>query len=225
MSSNRECAGVCAKATRGLVAALVVGAMSGVFAPAQAQDDGPGRKIARQVGVLEKVLDQVLIDSPNFLVPGRNNARGIFLEEFGALLTFEASLVSKGGMNFEFDWPGGYRIEENEKGDKVIVIPKRSRDEDEDERERSPRRGEEARLYERGKAELREALLDYGDTLSGLDDDHWLAIAAYLKDSEFFVNERISRLVIRVRMRDIRAYSAGKIDEKTVISRFQETEY
>lgn len=208
----------------GLAVALLIGAMGGVLSPARAQEDGPTRKISRQVGVLEKVLDQVLLDSPNFLVPGRNNARGIFLDEFGVLLTFEASLVNKDGSGFDFEWPGGYRIEENEKGDKVIVIPKRSGS-DEDEEGRSPRRSGEARLYERGKIELREALLDYGDTVTGLGDEHWIAIAAYLKDSEFFVNERISRLVIRVRMRDIRAYASGKIDEKTVLSRFQETEY
>ena len=224
MSSSRERAQLRANASMGLVVALLFGAMGGVLAPAQAQDDGPTRKISRQVSVLEKVLDQVLLDSPNFLVPGRNNARGIFLEEFGALLTFEASLVNKDG-DFEFNWPSGYRIEENERGEKVIVIPKRGGDEEEDESDRSPRRSAEARRYERGKTELRDVLLDYGDTLTGLDDNHWLAIAAYLKDSDFFANERISRLIIRVRMRDIRAYGAGKIDENAVLSRFQETEY
>ena len=219
MSRRRGCAPL------PLVLALLIAVMVGSPAPAGAQDETPTRKMSRQVSVLEKVLDQVLIDSPNFLVPGRNNARGIFLDEFGALLTFEASLVSKNrmSMGFEFDWPIGYRIEENERGDKVIVIPKRHVDEDSD--NRTPRTSAEARLYERGKVELRETLLDYGDTITALDDAHWIAIAAYLKDHDYFVSERISRLVIRVRMRDIRAYAAGKIDEKTVLSRFQETEY
>lgn len=211
---------------RRIVAVLVTtaGAVALCSSPVSAQDGGgaTARKMARQIGVLEKILDQVLVDSPNFLVPGRNNTRGIYLEEFGALLTFEASLVDKDHLDFDFNWPRDYRIEENEKGEKVIVIPKWGA---EDEEERSSERSSEARLYERGKVELRAALLDYADTLTGLGDGEWVAIAAYLKDSDFFIDERISRLVIKVRMRDVRAYNADKLDEKAVLARFVEDEY
>lgn len=205
--------------TRGLVALCLVASFGSA---ARAQDEATARKMSRQIGVLEKIFDQVLVDSPNFLVPGRNNTRGIYLEEFGALLTFEASLVDKDHLDFDFEWPRDYRIEENEKGDKVIVIPKVGSD---DEDERPQGRSSPARLYERGKVELRSALLDYADTLTGLGDGEWVALAAYLKDSDYFLDERISRLVIKVRMRDVRAYNAEKIDEKTVLARFVEDEY
>ena len=203
-----------------LAVALLVGAAAGSSHPAHAQDDAKERKMARQVGVLEKILDQVLIDSPNFVVPGRNNTRGIFLDEFGVLLTYEASLVDKDKFDWNFDFDFKPQIKEDENGNQVIVIPKRS-----EEDSPSPVRRGEARLYERGKVEIREMLLDYGDTMTGLGDNHWLAVAAYLKDSDYFIDERISRLVIKVKMRDLRSYAAGKIDEETVLSRFVEEEY
>ncbi|MEZ4650325.1 MAG: hypothetical protein R3E97_16375 [Candidatus Eisenbacteria bacterium] len=203
-----------------LALGLLFGAVMGSIHPAVAQDDVKARKMERQVGVLEKILDQVLIDSPNFLVPGRNNTRGIFLDEFGVLLTYEASLVDKDKFDWNFDFDRKPQITKDEDGNQVIVIPKRD-----DSEERTPIRRGEARLYERGKVEIREMLLDYGDTMTGLSDNHWLAVAAYLKDSDYFIDERISRLVMKVKMKDLRAYTAGKIDEETVLSRFVEDEY
>lgn len=180
---------------------------------------------------MEKIVDQILLDSPNFLVSGGRNARGVFIEEFGVILTFEASLVDTDDFDWDFEDWGGYEIED-EDGQKVIVIPKRQRDKlnlDDDEDDggnwRSRREKREARLYSAGKQEMREAIIDYGDTLSRLKDDHWVAIAAFLRNAEYFTNERISRYILKARMRDVRAYASGDIDEDALVERMIEEEY
>ena len=62
------------------------------------------------------------------------------------------------------------------------------------------------------QAELVDTLLDYGPTLSELGDDQWVAVAVYL--GERFITsggDSGKRLILKVRMRDLRQYSAGRI--------------
>jgi hypothetical protein len=216
----------------GRVGWLWLGALSGLLAgpsvsDTAAQDRATPRKGLKQIGVMEQILDQVLIDSPNFLVPGRGNARGIFLEEFGVLLTFEASLVQRDWD--DWSWKNEFKIEKDEKGDRIIIIPDPDEDDERDsgsrrDRERR-RRPSEERLYEGGKREIEEMLLDYAGTLTTLDDDHWVAVAAFLKDSDYFLDNRISRLVIRARMKDVRSFDAGKLSEDEMRSKLIREEY
>ena len=52
-------------------------------------------KLERQIDVMEGAIDDMLVDSPNFLVHGGDNARGLYIDEFGVIFTFDASLVSE----------------------------------------------------------------------------------------------------------------------------------
>jgi hypothetical protein len=206
---------------------LWLGALASFFLVTTASDalaqDRPGsRKVMKQIGIMEQILDQVLIDSPNFLVPGRGNARGIFMEEFGVLLTFEASLVQRDWD--DWNWKNEFKIEKDEHGDRVIIIPDPDED-DEDSEGDSDRRPSEERLYEGGKIEIEDMILDYGSTLGTLDDSHWIAVAAFLKDSEYFLDNRISRLVIRARMKDIRDYESGALSEDEMRAKLVQEEY
>jgi hypothetical protein len=206
---------------------LTVCALAVSTAGAGAQERPVPRKMMKQITVMEQIIDQVLIDSPNFLVPGRENTRGIFLPEFGVLLTFEASLVKKD--DWDWEWKHGFKLEQNEDGEQVIIIP----DEDEEGADEDSARGSsrgrgsstEGRLYERGKEEIEDVLLDYADTMSALDDTHWIAIAAFLKDSDYFLDQRISRLVIKARMGDLRQFAAEKLTEDQMRERLLEEEY
>jgi len=89
----------------GLTAALLV---SAGLTPAGAQEKKT--KVDRQIGVMEKVIDGMLVDSPNFLVAGKEVTEGFELEDYGAVFTFEASLTgpygfmsgSRSAFNF---WP------------------------------------------------------------------------------------------------------------------------
>jgi len=205
------------------------------------------RSLKRKIDLLENVVDQVLIDSPNFLVSGRGTTHGLFLEEYGVLFTFEASLVSRDldrgflagnwdyfkNLRFEQDDEGRiiiYREGDDEDDDSLIEILTEDELEDMDEedleelsmhqmRARDGKRQE--RRYESGKEELVEALIDYGDMLSDLDDGQSVAIVAFLVDSSFFDKEELSQLMIRAKMRDLRAYADGDIDEDEMIERVE----
>ena len=67
--------------------------------------------------------------------------------------------------------------------------------------------------------------VDYGETMSSLDDGQWLLIAAHLKGADYFKEMEISRLVLKAKMRDLREFAQGKISESTAASRVIVEEY
>lgn len=195
------------------------------------------KKLTRELAIMEKIIDQMLLDSGNFLVYSQPETRGLYLEEFGVLFSFQASLVNRNGdgNNFDFNF-NDYEVEDD--GDKITIRKKdktkekdTSDEDDEATESRLKRTWEksqktrEARLYTQGKAEVIDILLDYGDSIESLKDGQWLAIAAYLKGSSYFLDNKISRLVLKARMGDIRAFSAGKISRESMLSKVVEEEY
>ena len=70
----------------------VAAVLAAVAAPAAAANQAKPRPLDRKVRVMEKVLDAVLVDSPNVLVASQRATRGLFLDGYGALFTFDASL-------------------------------------------------------------------------------------------------------------------------------------
>lgn len=192
----------------------------------------PPGKMERQIEVMERILDQVLIDSPNFLVSGRGNARGLWVPEFGIIMTFDASLLEK-DKDWNFDFGKGFKIQTDDKGRKVIILDEDSEATPEDVREAIEKKKQEKqpddspqdRLYKRGKAEIVDALLDYGDTMSALPAGKWLAIVAFLKDTRYFDERGLSRLVLKAKIDDLRAYTANRINEQEMVKRIVEEEY
>jgi hypothetical protein len=199
------------------------------------------RKLERQINIMEKVINEVLVESPNLLVASRSPSHGIYLDEFGVLFTFEASLVDRDSDWSDWGdwWKNNVRIERD--GDKVVIYRDEGDDEDADKKKKEEAREDwdeedweawkqkrdqsEAKLYERGKRELALTLLDYGDTLTGLRDSQWVAIAAFLKNADYFAENRISRLILKARVGDLRGYSAGDISEERMLSMIVEEEY
>ena len=202
----------------------------------------PPGKMEKQIEVMERILDQVLIDSPNFLVSGRGNARGLWVPEFGVIMTFDASLVDK-DKDWKFDFGKGFKIETDSKGRKVIILDEDGKVLTEDEKgdatkeevrkalqaQKSMKTAQEGspqdRLYKRGKAEIVDALLDYGDTLSTIPAGKWLAIVAFLKDARYFDERGLSRLVLKAKIDDLRAYASDKLTEQEMVKRIVEEEY
>jgi hypothetical protein len=213
--------------------ALIVGLalLLGLAASEALGADRPERKMVRQIGVMESIVDQMLVDSPNLLIFGRDVTRGLYIDGFGAVFTFEASLVEKD----KHDWEWGnfpFKIKEQD-GKRVIII---EGDEDLDEEKiaekveeaekRDARRGSiQEELYKAGKAEIVETMIDYGETMSALKPGEHLAIAAYLRDASYFTQNKISRLVLKAKIDDLRAYSEGKISEEEMVKRIRTEEY
>jgi hypothetical protein len=70
-----------------------------------------------------------------------------------------------------------------------------------------------------------DVLLDYGDTITSLDDSQWVAVVAQLIESDYFEANKISHLILKAKISDLRAYAADKINEKEMITRIVEEEY
>jgi hypothetical protein len=189
---------------------------------------------------MEKIIDKVLIDSPNFLVHGGDNARGLYIDEFGAVFTFEASLVGK-WFNYQgiFQrFSDRFEITTNENGDKVFIL--RSPDNGDKEKQEG-KKGEkykegealfgkkegreDAEVYQDGKTEMIQTIIDYGETMSSLRNDQWVLIAAHLKGADYFNEMEISRLALKIKMQDLRDLGSGKISEDTAKSRVVVEEY
>lgn len=220
-------------------AVLALAAVMIAAAGAAAADPPGSPKLQRQIDVFEQILNQVLVDSPNFLVPGRNAARGLYLEEFGILFTFNASLVDKKSWGEDWGW-GNFKVQRD--GDKIVIIT--GDDEDKQDAEKmkehaeqlkqqaenwkqwmEQRREQDRELYEAGKVELIHMLMDYGSTMTQLEDDQWVAVAAFLGDRDFFEHEGISHLVLKAKMSDLRAHAADRLDDKGLESRIVVEEY
>ncbi len=206
------------------LALAVVMAASWVGAAAvQAGESPVSDKLERQIGVMEKVLDEVLVESPNLLVFSNEATRGVYLDEFGVLFTLEASLVEEGWKN-KMKFFSELKVEEEDgkiiihRGDDGETVEKI-----EDYEKKQNERNQE--LYAKGKEELLNVLSDYGETLTGLRDDQWVGIAAFLKGSGYFVDRRISRLVLKAKMSDLRAHSAERISTKQLRDRIVVEEY
>jgi hypothetical protein len=80
--------------TRSIATLLTLaGVLAGAPVVAPAGAAPASKKLLRQISVMEKVVDQVLVDSQNLMVTSRNPTHGVYLDEFGVLLTVETSIA------------------------------------------------------------------------------------------------------------------------------------
>jgi hypothetical protein len=211
---------------------------TGLQATAPAAAGTLDKKLQKKMAVMEMVIDEVLRESPNLLIWGSEPTSSIYLDEFGVVFNFEASLVSKdkdeelglAGLKY-LDALRGLRVERE--GDRIVVY----RDENEDgkpdadsdstklETLLKDRDQREAARYEDGKKELLEVLLDYGDTLDQLRDDQFVALTAFFKSHEFFEQREMSRLVLKARVSDLKQMGDGKISRQQMRDRIVIEEY
>ncbi|MDZ4804937.1 MAG: hypothetical protein SGI90_08775 [Candidatus Eisenbacteria bacterium] len=239
----------------GLAALLL---MPGLFHPAivtpaaaqagQSADPIRSKRMLREITVLEKVIDEMLLDSKNVLIYTAGGvAHGLYMDEFGVLFSFEASLVDRSD---DMQWPEsweGFSFGTDEHGNVIIKKNKEKRSQQDppiapkppvppragENPKSSPtprtwidkQAGKQAKLYDAGKGEIIETLIEYGESMNSLRDNQWLCFAAFLKNSDFFLERRISRLVVKARMSDLRSYAQGRLDRKQMLARVVEEEY
>jgi hypothetical protein len=222
MNCNVLKAGV-ARVARIIPAVLL---LAGTTTEVLAQSSSSPKRLKREIEVMENILDQVVIDSRNVLVPSRHSVHGVYLPEFGVIFTTEASLLHR-------DWNDGFGFNwrnVEHKGDKIIIHKDAwddDDDEDDDKGGRSWRQrlaAREEKLYAGAKEELIDALLEYGDTVASLRDDESIGLTVYLGDDDYFHEKKISRLVLKARMGDIRAHSKGTLSRASMMSKLTVSE-
>lgn len=212
-------------------AALLI--LAGAAGPALGADDTVSKKLDRQIGVMEKIVDEALLDSPNFLIYSHQVTHGLYLDEFGMLFSFEAAINTKASGDWWKklqDTMGKKFKVRRENGKTIIEYDGDDGDEDttidvDDSDWQNKMEAEQKTLYENGKKELAGVLLDYGDTLTGLRDNQTVAIAAFLRKGDFLMESGISTLVVKAKMSDLRAYAKGTLSESAMRDRIAYQEY
>jgi hypothetical protein len=204
--------------------ALLAIATLGFVALAGDAQAGPRNKMDRQIRLMERILDDMLVESPNWLVRSSHEARGSYDDGEGVLFTFDADLVHSGyGKKFwKWNWWGDdirIEIDDDDYDDDDRDRRRDRREERKRMEERSLRKQE--RLYNRGKTEIVETLLDFGDALTVLGDDEWVTVEVYLDDADYFYEKDLRRLTVKAKMADLRAYAEEKLSEEDAVKRIQ----
>lgn len=216
-----------------LTAAAAVVAMGVLPRSVGAADPPGGKSVQRQVHIMERVIDEMLIDSPNWLISGGHDVRGHYIPGHGAIFTFEASLV---GGDWSGDWGGwsglrhlgrhmSFFWDDDEDDDRDRDRDRRDRDKDEDRDWRDRYLDREARRYDRGKDEVIEVLLDFGDVLDDLKDSETVTVIGYLEDADYFWDKDLSNLSVKAKVSDLKSYAEGKIKEDEMVKRMVIEEY
>ncbi|HYV51114.1 MAG TPA: hypothetical protein VE910_04365 [Dongiaceae bacterium] len=194
-------------------------------------------KLKKQITVMEKVIDEVLVDSKNLLVANHEPTRGVYLPEFGVLFTLDAQILSPDRGEWWKDWNKKFKVETDKHGNTVVHLNNDDDDDDDSDKADNKKDKEKRELtkkellkdreerYEKGKTEIRDALTEYGYTLTGLRDDQWVAIVAYIDDDDMFGDNEGETVLMRAKMSDLRSHDAGKLSDDAMASRVSIEEY
>ncbi|NNE07496.1 MAG: hypothetical protein HKN20_02925 [Gemmatimonadetes bacterium] len=186
-------------------ALLVAGSLA---APARA-DDEMNSRIYRKVSVVEKIFDTMLIDSKFALVSSSANTVGVYLPGYGALFTLEFSFVEKSH---------GKIFEDLEDLEGLVENWRELFDMNESERAQAD--SHRRVLFDQVIGELRQALMDYGGTLSFLKDGESISIAAFPWGETWEVTpEPVASLLLTVKSVDLRQYNQGSLTEAELMKR------
>jgi hypothetical protein len=204
-------------AWRLLLAAIMVVALFGLMVAVGAAQEGD--RLDRKVGVMERVIDEILVQSPNVMVSSRQVTRGLVLEGFGVLFTFDAGLHGElpfgpgryvvggtEGLKFlrERDREAAEKIQQQYEEQEVLSL----------EEWETKSAEERAKRLEGLETELVDTLLDYGPTLGELQDDAWVAIVAFLDGRSPFGSEGPGQMTVKVKMRDLRRFASGSLSRQ-----------
>jgi len=207
---------------------------------ATADESVPERRLQREIEIMETIISDVLVESPNWLVSWGGPTHGAYIEGYGVMFAIETSLVDNRGWK---DRDKGFSFLRKLTGGRVVIFSDDDEeeiyiegDEDNDEQDREDdeaykrwresRREREQRRYDRGKQELRDVLIDGADILEELAADEWVTIVAFLDDDHrYFRKHDLSRLLLKVRARDLQDYASGRLEREALEGRILETEY
>jgi hypothetical protein len=193
-----------------------------------------GDKLDRQIRTAERSLDEMLLDSSNWLFPGTGDARGTHLEGAGVVFTFSASLTGGStlrglsflgnSISFGGHHPARILVRKLHRGgedeDVEVTVKKDSLDEDEDftaQEKYDAKRLE--KKYDRAKDELMDTFMDFGDILQALPRGEVVVLEGRLHDVELPGGKEISKITLKAKIDDLRAYADGSLKENDLRSR------
>lgn len=212
-------------AARAAAVILGVALLAGAGGASLASPPSAPEKLARQIDVMSRIVDKVLLDSPNFLVHTGDNVTGFYLPDYGAVFAFDASLTDEyfDGRVFSW-WPGGVEFRK-EDGDKQIIIKRKHSSHDKNDNDDEAQAKDPAKLYDLGKEELVQMLLDYSETLSALPSGQSVVVVANVKNDKLWKGRKGPQLEIRVSGDDLKAFANDRLSESDLKSRMRIEEY
>lgn len=208
---------------RGRTMALVLGLMLPAVLTVATDAGQVGRKMKKEIRIAEELVNEVLVESPNWLVRSGGPASAVYIDGVGLLVSFDASLVG-GGLHLHRK---GVGILSEILGHDLMIW-----DDDEEElddeklsewKEKSEERS--AQRYSRGKVELRRAMVDVADFVDGLTDAEWVIMAVDLQDHSHFRKNDLSKLTFKAKVGDLRGLASGKSTPEQMAQRIVESEY
>ncbi|MFH1276933.1 MAG: hypothetical protein ABIK65_00915 [Candidatus Eisenbacteria bacterium] len=187
-------------------------------------EDREGERLKKQISIMEKIIDEAMVESEHALVKSTHPTRGVYIEGYGPVFTLEVGLVDE---RFRWDklsklleFGDGYSVikEENEEDGETTITIRRKKGNDEvvvDEEVIS-----EDQRWDLVKKELVEVIRDYGDTIARAKPDEWLTLLATPLSGTWGKAES-DRLIIRVQMKEITAFNDSKLSESNFEKRVQ----
>ncbi len=181
----------------------------------------------------------MLVDSRHALVTTTRNVSSAYLPGYAALFAYEFALVGPGwgggpvalggrgfGINFYDD------DDDDEDDEELAEDSDRDKDMDRERKRRHIRihrfggsddewfsdldeddlKEVRTRQYRRVKEELVDTLAENGDLFDGLGPDEWVALVARPRNGSWG-DEKVKRLVIRARKRDLADRAEGRTDD------------
>lgn len=225
------------------VAIMPAGASSTVDDPLPGSS--PHKKVNRQIGVFARMIDDALVESDYALVTRGRNAVGAYVPGQGAVFAFQFSLVGTpplAGLHMaaidriaEMDDLDLYLGHDGD----VLVAPKDTEKEAKEAKEAKEQQktkqdkveavseklaAKRALGYVRVKEELVGLCTQYGDLLDAIPGNEWLTLVARPSDGPWG-DKKITTLVLRVRMADVRERVEDRIDDAAFRKRVQVEEY
>lgn len=214
-----------------LMTAILTALLGLLFVAMARGEEGPGR-LDRKVRVMERVLQEVLVQSKHVRVGMSGDTTGIVLDDYGAVFTFHGELG--GELEHTPDMAALLRrIEETEDEEEpedpaaaAAAATKRGSSLAQAKKDLQAKRSSELAAL---REELVDTLIDYGPTLSELGDDRWVVVAGVLDGGIFseigghiFTSpgggEEV-RLLLKARIRDLRQVAAGTLTRQAMAAK------
>ncbi len=196
--------------------------MAGIFALDAGDCLAANKKIGKQISIMEKVIDEAMVESQNALVRSTHPTHGAYLEGYGPVFALELGLVDADFWSRGSIWShlGGDITIETDDGDGEKVITIRSGKNKSDKKKKQDRYVEDEEKYAKVKEELIEVIRDYGDTIAKAQPDEWFTIFASPLNQSWGDHD-FNRLVIRVKMKAITDYNKDSISESDFAKKVQ----